>query len=373
MQHAPVSKPDSIADKVDHAYKELTDAIHGGSIITAMNDISKVHAELSPEDWRKFDADLNKKIPADMLPELSILTAEKSMEPHLDNGGVFGKDALATRIEGLAEKDLFEQQMLQYFQQHEYDTASGESGGTNVSKSDLDKDFNDRVKTNDGLKALEKNNGAVFAAVADEHGEVTSDSIDNELQKIKNLPAGMKVDPQIVDFANQLKNDDDLFALLSHNGDRITEKDLSDIAQGENINLADLQKSDKAADPAAKPAAGPDAQKPADQPKQGNPPDGKGDGNGHPKDGDGKGQEPGTKHGGTDHSGKQAKPDQEQKEKTYTVRSGDNLWQIARQQLVAEHHSRPSNADIQKMINEIASKNGITNIDLIRDGQTLRI
>ncbi|HEY9716115.1 MAG TPA: LysM domain-containing protein [Trichormus sp.] len=382
MVNAPASKPESMSDKVDGAYKELKDSIHAGSIDHAMSDITKTYHDMSPKDWGKFHAELFKKMNAtpDMLPELSILTVENSMAPHLDNG-VINRNDLATKIENVQEKNGLEQQLLQYFLDNEYDNAAGQSRGSNVSSDDLNKDFDGRASTAAALVGLEKNGAAAFSAMADQRGEVTVDSIQDALDRDANLAAGGAkpvLDPQMTDLAHKIHDDDALFAQLSHNGDRITLGDLNQLAQSENTSVANLQKADP---PAAKPDAAVSKTPPAESDKsaaQGHPTkpaqkQGDGDGqrqpsngtDGHGKSGDDKGKQHGTNGGG--------ETPVRQSDKSYKVRSGDNLWQIARQQLVEEHHSRPSNADIEKMINEIASKNGISNIDLIRDGQTLRI
>jgi LysM repeat protein len=388
VKTAPASKPESMSDKVDGAYKELKDSIQAGSIDHAMSDITKTYHDMNPKDWGKFHAELYKKMNAtpDMLPELSILTVESSMAPHLDNG-VINRNDLAAKIENVQEKNGVEQQLLQYFLDNEYDRAAGQSGGSNVSSDDLNKDFDGRVSTAAALTGLEKNGAAAYSRMADQWGEVTTDSIQNALDRDAKLAAGGAkplLDPQMTDLAHKIHDDDKLFAQLSHNGDRITLDDLNQLAQSENASVADLQKADP---PANKPEAAVGKTPPATGAKpedQGKPAQGQGGGDGqqqpgngndtqHGNNGDANGQGHGTKAGGGTDGGEAGKAHHKQVDKTYTVRSGDNLWQIARQRLIEDNHSRPTNASIQSMINEIAKKNGITNPDLIRDGQTLQI
>ena len=59
----------------------------------------------------------------------------------------------------------------------------------------------------------------------------------------------------------------------------------------------------------------------------------------------------------------------------YTVISGDNLWSIAKDILCEKQAagSNPANADIQKLITEIASDNAIENPNLIYPDQALKI
>jgi nucleoid-associated protein YgaU len=63
----------------------------------------------------------------------------------------------------------------------------------------------------------------------------------------------------------------------------------------------------------------------------------------------------------------------EDKEPTYKVVAGDNLWNISRTLLAAHSGETPSNAEIMTMVNKFVELNSIPNRDLIYPDQVLKI
>lgn len=55
-------------------------------------------------------------------------------------------------------------------------------------------------------------------------------------------------------------------------------------------------------------------------------------------------------------------PQEIEEKATYTVKKGDNLWNVAREQLIASGNSHPTNSDIMKAMKDIAQTNGCRDV-----------
>jgi len=409
MPDSPVSKPASLDKQVSKAFDELKNGIEHHDIQSVLNELNSDMLNMSANDWTNFSTALQQRIKgtSGMLPELTILETKQTFAKLADGGKIdqtdfqteLGELHYASRYsKDAVGKTSFDETLLRSFLVNDFDHVKDETTGilpgNGITNEDLDKAFTENQHNaiqdkwgNDAITQLEKNHAAHFAALADENMNVTKDSIVTALKRDQSaVNAGLAplLDGETRALASDMLDDKNNVFDRFGDGDAITLASLNEAANKAHISVTDLQNSKPVDDAKHGTPQGTDGQPiPAKQGKESEKKDGDKSHPEKPLKGDDKKDEgwfqrlwphlsssTPDKNGSSPHDAPPAVKKHYEPGDTYKVRPGDNLTVIARHVLAEEKKAATPDA-VKKMISEIAAKNGIENINLIRDGQVL--